>query len=73
MKINQIPDLYIEQYILGELPENLRKEMDELILHNPGLSEKIGIIKKSNGDILRKYPAELIAAEIKIKSGQQKI
>ncbi|HNX22614.1 MAG TPA: hypothetical protein PKG60_01105 [Spirochaetota bacterium] len=64
MKINQIPDIYIEQYLLGELPENLRNEMDELIAQNPGLNDRISRIKKSNGDILSGYPAGLIVPQI---------
>ena len=57
MKINQIPELYIEQYLLGELPENLMKEMDDLILKNPELNERINKIKSSNEEILSAYPA----------------
>jgi hypothetical protein len=64
MKINQIPDIYIEQYLLGELPESLRKEMDDLILQDAELNDRINIIKKSNEEILSKYPAASITADI---------
>ncbi len=65
MKINQIPDLYIEQYLLGELPENLRKKMDELIDNNSALKERIIKLKQSNEDILSVYPAEEITYRIR--------
>lgn len=61
MKTDRIPDIYIEQYILDELPENLRVEMDDLILNNPELKERINKIKKSDNDILAAYPAGKIA------------
>lgn len=68
MKTNQIPDLYLEQYLLGDLPENLREELDDLILKNPELGERISRLKKSDEDILFTYPAESIASSILKKS-----
>ncbi len=64
MKINQIPDLYIEQYLLGELPENLRKEIDELMQHSSELKDRISEMEKSNQDILSVYPADEIVPGI---------
>jgi hypothetical protein len=64
MKIDQIPDIYIEQYILNELPDNLRKEMDKLMEKHPSLSDRIEKIKKSNETILAAYPAESVISEI---------
>ena len=64
MKIDQIPDIYIEQYILNELPDNLREEMEKLMKENPSLSDRIEKIKKSNETILEAYPAESVISEI---------
>ncbi len=64
MKIDQIPDLYIEQYLLNELPENLRREIDTLIQENPSLADRIEMIKKSDEDILSAYPAESIISAV---------
>ncbi len=69
MKINQIPELYLEQYLLGELPENLSKELDELILKNPLLKKRISELKKSNEDILSAYTVESMMPLISEKSG----
>jgi len=64
MKIDQIPDIYIEQYILNELPDNLRKEMDKLMEEHPSLTDRIEKIKKSDETILAAYPAESVISEI---------
>jgi len=68
MKINQIPDIYIEQYLLGELPENLRNQMDELIAQNTELSDRINIIRESNEEILTSYSAESMVRQIMAKT-----
>jgi len=64
MKIDQIPDIYIEQYLLNELPENLRKEMNELIMAENSLRDRIENLKESNKSILSGYPAEFMISEI---------
>jgi hypothetical protein len=73
MKIDQIPDIYIEQYLLGELPENLRKEMDILIPDNPELNHRITEMKKSNEDILSSYPVQSMTAAIMERKEEQEI
>ncbi len=67
MKTNQIPDIYIEQYLLGELPENLCREIEDLILKDPEMLERINRIKQSNNDILSAYPAASMAESIRTK------
>jgi len=64
MKINQVPEIYFEQYLLNELPENLRKEMDDLILRHPEINYKLNEIKKSNEEILSSYPSGPMADSI---------
>ena len=68
MKTNQIPDIYIEQYLLGELNENIRKEIDRLIPESPELNERITRVKESNDYILSLYPAESMTDQIIKKS-----
>lgn len=72
MKINQIPDIYIEQYNLGELPENLRKQIDELASQNSELYNRINKIRESNKEILSSYPAETMVQRIIEKSNTRK-
>jgi len=64
MKTDHIPDIYLEQYVLGELPKNLRKEIDDLIKKNPELNDRINEILKSNSDILSVYPAKAMVQKI---------
>lgn len=64
MKTDSIPDIYLEQYVLGELPENLRKDIDALLQKDPELIRRIAEIKNSDSDILATYPAELMASRI---------
>lgn len=70
MKINQIPDLYIEQYLLGELPDDLRIEMDRLAAENKTLKDRMEKIRNSDTEILKSYPAAMILPEILMKSGR---
>lgn len=72
MKINQIPDIYIEQYLLNELPENLREEMNALIQENPSLEKRIEEIKKSNENILAAHTSESIISAIMEKINRVK-
>lgn len=72
MKINQIPDIYIEQYIIGELPENLRKQINELAAQNSELNNRIIKIRESNKEILSSYPAETMVQRIVEKSDIRK-
>lgn len=67
MKINQMPDIFIEQYLLGELPENLRKEMEKHIQADSGLRNRVLELKKSNEEILSAYPAGIQARAINEK------
>lgn len=68
MNIDQIPDIYIEQYILGELPENLRIEIETLLKDNPVLQERISALLESNVNILSDYPPASIVETILEKS-----
>jgi len=72
MKIDQIPEIYLEQYILDELPENLQKEMDILILENPELKDRITQLLKSNESILFAYPVQTMTKTILDKNADQK-
>lgn len=72
MKTDRIPDIYIEQYLLDELPDNLRKEMEDLILKDPELNSRIAVMKKSNEEILSAYPAKSMAEAIIKKCSLEK-
>jgi len=54
------PGLYYEQYVLGELPEPLARELEE----SADFQRHIEEIKKSNAEILASYPADTFAKRI---------
>ena len=54
--MRQIPDMVLEQYILGELSPAKMKEIDSLTELDNSLRKRIQIIEKSNRDFLKKYP-----------------
>lgn len=70
MKTDRIPDIYLEQYILGELPEPLRREINDLIQKDPELNERINRILESDRGILSAYPAETMARKIMERKNQ---
>ncbi|MFP4378576.1 MAG: hypothetical protein ACLFP4_16150 [Spirochaetales bacterium] len=55
------PDLYYEQYVLGELPEPLARELER----SEEFQRRIDEISRSNDEILTSYPAENIAKQIR--------
>lgn len=68
MKTDHIPDIYLEQYVLGELPDNLRREIDNLAMHDPAINNRINEILESNSDILAAYPPAFITGKILAKN-----
>lgn len=53
-KVNQ---LLLERYILDELPRARKKEIHRLLEQDPDLRAELESIKRSNSEILEKYPA----------------
>ena len=61
MTERHIPNLYIEQLVLDELPENRM----ETVLDSPGVKARIEELKRSNEEIHNTYAPEIMAARIK--------
>ncbi len=72
----QIPDIILEKYVLNELPEKKLKEMEKLINSSEFLKIRVEELKKSNRDILEKYPedkmGEIINRKVALQSGKRK-
>ncbi|MBI9104152.1 MAG: hypothetical protein JEY99_17175 [Spirochaetales bacterium] len=60
---NRIPDLYMEQQLLGELSPEKESE----IMNNPETHEKLKKLRASDEDILKKYPAGMMAGILQKK------
>ncbi|MBN2051262.1 MAG: hypothetical protein JW760_12490 [Spirochaetales bacterium] len=61
-----IPDLFIEQLVLNELP---KKNMDR-ISSKTGLSKTIDALKESNEEILSMYPPEMVVPLIRQRAAK---
>jgi hypothetical protein len=60
MKNKRVPDLLVEQLLLGELPEAKSREL----LGDPDVRARLALLEHSNRDILEAYPAEVMARRI---------
>ncbi|MBM4353060.1 MAG: DUF4384 domain-containing protein [Deltaproteobacteria bacterium] len=60
----RIPDLRLEQYLLGELPPDQADEIAALEQSDPGVRARLEALRTSNESILRDYPPRVIAAQV---------
>ncbi len=67
MKKKQYSQITLERYVLGELPASEREEVDESIVNDSAIQERLERIRKSNEEILTEYPAERTAREIELR------
>ena len=65
MKNKVIPDLYLEQALVNELPADKRN-----ILDNEGVPEKLDALRRSNQEILEKYDPGDVVGEIERRLGR---
>jgi hypothetical protein len=60
MKKHRVPDILIEQLLLGELPEARARQLRE----DPGVRARIAELQASNREILERYPPEVMVKRI---------
>ncbi|MFW5686168.1 MAG: ActD-like protein [Spirochaetota bacterium] len=60
MDEKRVPDLLIEQYVLGELPEKTAREVER----SPGFAERVAAIERDNAAFAERYPAEVFARRV---------
>jgi len=51
-----VPDLYLERYVLGELPEDERGRIERLLALDPALRGRLDALKGSDTEIAGQYP-----------------
>ncbi len=68
MKKNRVPDILVEQLLLGELPEARRAEL----LADPDVQARMQELQASNREILERYPPEVYGKRIgwRLEKGQ---
>jgi len=64
----RVPDLILEQYALGELPERERLGLEAALEADPSLGERLEELRRSDEELLRDYPPARAAAEIRRRS-----
>ena len=64
----EIRELELEQYVLGELPEERARQI-EARAAEPEIAARIAAIRRSNEEILAQYPAEKVALDVRAKAG----
>lgn len=62
---NRIPVVMLERYVLDELESGQREEIDKLLREDESLRSEVEIIKKTNREILDRYPPVKIAEDIR--------
>jgi anti-sigma factor RsiW len=60
-----VPDLYLERYLVGELPEDDRRRIEQLLELDPELRGRLDALKESEGELARRYPAPDMADRIR--------
>lgn len=64
MSNDKIPEWLLERYLIGELPDNKLKEIENYLNKDPELKAKLEMLKKADKDILSKYPPKSITSKI---------
>ncbi len=60
-----VPDLSLERYRLGELPEDEAGRIERLLALDPGLRDRLGALERSDVEIARRYPAPLMGERVR--------
>jgi hypothetical protein len=60
-----VPDLFLERYLLGELPEDERGRIEQLLELDPDLRGRLDALKGSEAERARRYPAPDMADRIR--------
>jgi anti-sigma factor RsiW len=60
-----VPDLFLERYLLGELPEDERGRIERLLELEPELRGRLEALKLSEAETTRRYPAPEMADRVR--------
>jgi hypothetical protein len=60
-----VPDLYLERYRLGELPEDERRRIEQILEADPELRDRLQALERSEAETSRLYPTALMGERIR--------
>ncbi|MGD2294935.1 MAG: hypothetical protein PVF22_03780 [Candidatus Aminicenantes bacterium] len=72
MTTNPVRDWELERYLLGELPEERIREIEEQLKTDTKLQERLRVLEQSNEEILKQYSVEAIVPGIKERIQEEK-
>lgn len=61
----RVPDLLLERYALGELPEPQRIAIERRLAADPGLRARLEALRASDAELLASHPAESVARTLR--------
>lgn len=64
----RVPDLYLERYRLGELPEGERNRIERLLELDPELRGRLEALQAADAEVARRYPASLMDERIRARA-----
>ena len=67
MSKRRVPDILIEQYVLGELPEEQAREVEQ----SEGFAARVAAIEQDNAQFAERYPAQAYVPRIRNRSEAQ--
>lgn len=71
MDSRRFPQIVLERYVLGELPQAERSALEAALSADPELQARVEHLRQSNKVILAQYPPERMAREIGLKAHTQ--
>lgn len=66
----RVPDITLEQYLLGELPRRERDELARLLERDDEIRARLEELEQSNREIMEQYPVDLMSRKIQSKLGR---
>jgi hypothetical protein len=66
--LTRVPDLYLERYRLGELPDDERDRIERLLELDLTLRHRLSALEDSEGEIARELPAPLMDGRIRARA-----
>jgi hypothetical protein len=68
---DKISDYILERYLLRELPRRRMAEMEILLQRDPEMRDRLTQLRRSNAEILERYPVRAAAAHIRQRLDEQ--
>jgi len=68
MNTRQYPQLLLERFVLGELPEPQRSEIASAVESDPSLAARVRALAESNSDILAAYPPQTAVRDMRLRA-----